>query len=756
MKIKMNMMTKLMIYFLVLIIGPMAVLGTVSYNKSKNSLQKEAETTLNANLNKIGTEINGQLKNTEDIGSILGNLPQIKDYAQSLTDNLDNQINERPEEVVIDFRNSIKEVCENIFIINKNGDIILDGIDGSYVGLDVSQRDYFKHGIAGENYWSDVLLSKVTNKPVIVYSIPFIDRDEDIQGVIALTIKFDTITKTLAEIQIGQTGYAYMIDKTGVFLYHPESNKILNENAYDVDSDELKEITEKMMKGESGLGYYTYAGVRKLNIFMPVGKASVGVTLPVDEYMTAANDIRKNTLMIVVFAVLIGALIAYLASRQITKPINHLKELMAKAGNGDMTVEANIITKDEIGELANSFNDMIIGASSAMREVNQSAQQVGSSSQETSSISEEMAASMENQTQSMNELTNGVNDMSKSINEVASSITDMASNINNIRNNMEELGKSSNEVGNDVENAANAVVNVSNSIEEMNSSIELVANNSVNARKEAESTVRIAQDGKQVVDNTIIEMDNINNAMVSLTEAVKGLGKAAIQIGDIIEVIDDIAEQTNLLALNASIEAARAGEHGKGFAVVAGAIGSLAEKSSDATKDITKLIKQIQEDVDNAVNTTKEGADQVEKGVGLVKNTGVALDKIFTAIAQTTELIKEIAQSTEDQSKASEEIVEGIEQVNKLSMNVSSSVEEQISAIENVINDIEKLDVLGQEVASAAEQQAAGVEEILATSESVNETGNQVSAASEEVASTAQSLSELSVKLIEVVNTFKL
>ena len=181
-------------------------------------------------------------------------------------------------------------------------------------------------------------------------------------------------------------------------------------------------------------------------------------------------------------------------------------------------------------------------------------------------------------------------------------------------------------------------------------------------------------------------MTRIDEVVKNLPKTVRELARSRDQKAKIIQGIffDDIAGQTNLLALNAAIEAARAGEQGRGFAVVADEVRKLAERTTKATKEIASMIKQIQKDTENAVQSMEVGTSEVEVGRDLTNKAGTSLQEIVDESQHVVEIVTQVAAASEQQSTAAEEISKNIESISSVTQQSAAGTEQIAKAAEDL------------------------------------------------------------------------
>jgi twitching motility protein PilJ len=213
------------------------------------------------------------------------------------------------------------------------------------------------------------------------------------------------------------------------------------------------------------------------------------------------------------------------------------------------------------------------------------------------------------------------------------------------------------------------------SIREIGDGITKVNENAQKTLDVANNSVETAMGGAEVVKDTITGMDTIRDQIQDTAKRIKRLGESSQEIGGFVSLINDIAEHTNTLSLNAAIQAAMAGDAGKGFAVVADEVHELAERSADATRQIESLVKVIQGDIKEAVQSMEQTTSEVVSGTRLAQRAGAALDDIQRVSKELQELVDSINEASSNQTKAASEIKGSMDVIQAMTSNTTSGIE---------------------------------------------------------------------------------
>ncbi|MDX1762829.1 MAG: methyl-accepting chemotaxis protein [bacterium] len=305
-------------------------------------------------------------------------------------------------------------------------------------------------------------------------------------------------------------------------------------------------------------------------------------------------------------ALIIGLLISFGLSRMIVAPIHRAVAMTRRIAAGDLSHDAlDSHCTDEIGAMLTSLNTMAGNLRSMFEKIQGAALKL-------SSASEAMA-------ESSTQIAKGTEVQSKSSGQVASAA------------------------------------------HEMRASATRVAEHAAGVAASAKTANQVAHQGGEVVSKTIESMKTIARASRDSSQVIATLGARSQEIEKIIRVIDDIADQTNLLALNAAIEAARAGEQGRGFAVVADEVRKLAERTTQATKEVGGTIAAIQSETARALETMASEEAAVDNGGRLTEAAGEALARIVAQVEEVSDMIEQIASAAGEQSAAAQQISKDIE-----------------------------------------------------------------------------------------------
>lgn len=435
--------------------------------------------------------------------------------------------------------------------------------------------------------------------------------------------------------------------------------------------------------------------------------------------------------------------------RQLVSRVKVLASAMNRGAEGDLTVSVASTSQDELGLLNDNFNSMIerlAGMASRVnssiselrqianniREVSRrgvSAAQLQSEGvketfvavQEISGSIAEVGEAVESLSRSAGENAASILQMSASIDEVILHVEKLAGAVDEVSASIIEMAEVEKEIGRNVNNLMEEATVTAGRVAEMDASIKQVGKNAL-AAAEITQTVRAdAESGQETVLETISGIGEIRRSSRKTFESIESLSGRVSNIGKILQVIDEVAEQTNLLALNASIIAAQAGEHGKGFAVVANEIKELAKRTSSSTREITDIIKGVQEETQRAVESITQSERRIAEGEMLSQRSGEALNKIVTGVVQATNQVTEIAGTTVDQTKGSQEMHMAMERVETMVKQIARATREQERGGELIMSASERMKELTTQVRRSTQEQSAAGASIVRSTEDINE-----------------------------------
>ncbi len=467
--------------------------------------------------------------------------------------------------------------------------------------------------------------------------------------------------------------------------YTPKRDVLLEGKTVDVDS--LKADLARMRAGFSSL-------VEVNKKFADLSNTSA---------QDAITQMRWTLLVsgILVSAVALG--IAWWLARLVIGPMTTITKVAQAVTSGNLQVQAHIESRDEVGVLANTFNQMIARLGEMLRkEQEQREYQQNTINQYVSYISQVAQGNLSSRLalnghgtddplvtlgQNLNEMTTSQQKMIVQIRDAASNLSSAATEI---------LAATTQQASGASEQSA-AISQTTTTVDEVKTIAEQASVRAQEVAGASQRTVEVSRSGQKAVQDTIGSMEQIKERVEGIAENILALSEQTQQIGEIIASVNDIASQSNILALNASIEAARAGEHGKGFAVVAVEVRNLAEQSKQATTQVKTILSEIQRATNATVMATEEGTKRVDAGVALVAQTRQAIE-------QLSGVINESAQAATQMVAGGRQQVSGVDQIALAMRNINQATMQSLASTRQAEKSAQSLNELARSLTQTVAQ----------------------------------------------------
>ncbi len=671
--------TKLLAGGLLVVVIPLIVIGIASVYKATDSISSIAhEEILNVSkvlADTIDLGLSEELRLAQAISLSNSVVASAEKVAEAGREGSQNEIALAQRELR-KIREAAGDRYDTIVLFGRDGIVFADGFQGRDVGINASDRDYFKKALEGNCNLGEVVKSKATGNLVCMAACPILSgKDKKIIGVASCMINVTHLMDMVNKVKIGQSGYSLLVNKEGLILAHPNREYILKINYKQTKG--LEHMTERVARQETGVVEYEFEGVKKVLAFsnMKITGWTALTTISRDELLKPAVFTGNIIAIVGIISLLIAAAFFYFFSRSMTRPLEKVVSAAEQIAEGDLSVQIpDDNRQDEIGMLARSFMKM----TQSLQEKAELFQQIAagnltvtvkppSDGDVMGKAFAAMVTSMRGELQAIRE---AVNVIASSASQISASTTELAS----------AAGQT-----------ASAVSQTTSTVEEVKQTAHLSTQKAKYVYDSARKATDVSQQGRKAIDLAVEGINFIRTQTDAISESIMKLSERSQAIGEIIASVNDIADQSNLLAVNAAIEAAKAGDSGKGFAVVAQEVRNLAEQSKQATAQVRTILNEIQRAVGEAVMSTEQEIKAVETGMKQTSEAGDSFRRLVDTIEESAQAATQITASSQQQ-------LVGMDQVVLAITNIHQASAQNVAGAKQVENAAQNLHDLGQQL----------------------------------------------------------
>ncbi len=452
------------------------------------------------------------------------------------------------------------------------------------------------------------------------------------------------------------------------------------------------------------LSYATPGGAQRdiIDIAVPVLAGQLGtVRVGMNKDLVTAAAARSGNRLPLTFAgfTALAVLAGWVVAQRITRPVRQLVRVAERVGNGDLSQTVNVTSRDEIGQLATTFNDTVVRLRSQVQTEAERDEERRRREELQHHITRFLDIAMEVAKGDLTRrgevtsdvLGNVVDAINVMVDELAVIIKDVRQAALQVASGANEMIVSTAQMATGSQAQSRESMTVSSAVEELTLSVRQVADSADASAVAARQALEAARKGDQSVKNILEGMQRIRSEVQAISRKIKGLGDRSLEISEIVNTIEDIASQTNLLALNAAIEAAGAGEAGLRFAVVADEVRKLAERSAKATKDIATLIKNVQAETQEAIIVMEQGTKEVETGYRVTVQAGESLKEIAGVSQKSAELAQDISLATQQQVRGTEGVAVALQSIASVAVQTEQGILQSRKTVEDLVRLAEEL-----------------------------------------------------------------
>jgi methyl-accepting chemotaxis protein len=527
----------------------------------------------------------------------------------------------------------------------------------------LGDRDYIKKAMSGQAVVSDVLISRVIGKPVVMFSAPI--RVNQVVGVLIGRRDGTFLSDMTSRISLGKRGYFYMFNQNGTFVSHPNEDLVFNqfnpikEAETDPDVESLADFIHHVLDGGDLVEEYFYNGSRHIAAYSKVPNTDwyiVG-TIEREEFFAGINRMMINTGIFTLISVIIAIiLVSILLSNIVAKPVKKIVFGANALANMDFSIKIPAVRKDEIGDVERAFITIRDALRKTISDINNEHQ--------------------------------GQLNISKNLND---SIIQSSNGLGVITSNMESMHKKSDVQMNSVIRTADSVEEIVKSISSLESALETQGANISQSAKSIEQMVRDVESVREVMRQANQITGNLNASSMegqkmlkNLTEELTRIAEQSAFLEEANTALANIASQTNILAMNAAIEAAHAGEAGKGFAVVAGEIRKLAESSNKESATISGQINNMRDGIEKMRKVSQDTVDTLSSMFTNVTDIQTSFGSVNTAVEAQASSGKQIMSAIETLQETAEQVRSGSDRIQK----ESGSIQETVDSLKDISKEV--------------------------------------------------------------------